>query len=508
MKRNKTKKKPVINAKKVPGGSQGQFQAIFDAAPDGIILANAKTKKFYMGNNAICRMLGYSRAKIKNLGVKDIHPKESLDNVFDQFEKLAKGQIHVARELPVKRRDGTIFYADITAAKILVGGKRYLMGFFHDVTKRRKAEEALRLSEHKIRAIFDQTFQFIGMLTPDGILIEANRAALEFEGVRREDWINKPFWQTPWWTHSADMQKKLRAAIKKAAGGEIVVFEATHKAPDGSLHYIDFSLKPVKDETGKVIFLLPEGRDITERKRLEEEAKVVARLKESAEIKSNFTSMVSHELRSPLAVIKEGLNIVLEGLVGGMTDEQKDILTTAKRNTDRLGRLINNVLDFQKIDSGKMELNVRQADLNDAVMEACKEISILAKEKGLDFIVNFDEDKLITKFDRDRIVQVVTNLLGNAIKFTDKGSVSISVKREDGFAHVIVQDTGYGIKTEEIPRLFKFFEQLEPGSGKKKSGTGLGLAISKEIVFAHNGTIWAESKPGKGSVFHFTLPLK
>jgi len=140
----------------------------------------------------------------------------------------------------------------------------------NEIKKRKKVEEELRESERRIRALYDQTFQFIGLMTPDGILIEANRTALEFSGIKLSDVLNKPFWETPWWTHSPKLQEKLQKAIKKVAQGEFLRFEATHKAKDGTLHYVDFSLKPVKDKKGKVIFMIPEGRDITERKKAEE----------------------------------------------------------------------------------------------------------------------------------------------------------------------------------------------------------------------------------------------
>ncbi|MFH0799664.1 MAG: PAS domain S-box protein [Pseudomonadota bacterium] len=128
----------------------------------------------------------------------------------------------------------------------------------------------LRQSELKARAVFDQTFEFIGLMTADGTLVEANRAALEFAGIALSDVMNKPFWLTPWWTHSAEEQEKLRRAIKRVAEGEFVRFETTHIAQDGTLHVVDFSLKPVKDEAGVVILMVPEGRDITERKKIEE----------------------------------------------------------------------------------------------------------------------------------------------------------------------------------------------------------------------------------------------
>jgi PAS domain S-box-containing protein len=135
----------------------------------------------------------------------------------------------------------------------------------------KRAEEALLESERKTRAILDQTFQFIGLMEPDGTLIDANRSALKFGGIDESDVLGKPFWETPWWTHSQEQQEKLRDGISKAATGEFIRFEANHPGPDGSTHYVDCSLKPVKDETGNVVFIIPEGRDVTERKRAEDE---------------------------------------------------------------------------------------------------------------------------------------------------------------------------------------------------------------------------------------------
>ena len=138
-------------------------------------------------------------------------------------------------------------------------------------SERKEAEKALRESERKSRAIFDQTYEFIGLITPDGRLIEANRTAMEFIGVKESDVMGRLFWDTPWWTHSINIQEKLRTAVNNAAAGRFERFEVTHKAKDGSLHIIDFSLKPVVNETGKVDLIIPEGRDITERKQIEEE---------------------------------------------------------------------------------------------------------------------------------------------------------------------------------------------------------------------------------------------
>jgi signal transduction histidine kinase len=247
---------------------------------------------------------------------------------------------------------------------------------------------------------------------------------------------------------------------------------------------------------------------VTQQAAAEEEKMRVMDIKTASETSSKFTSMVSHELRSPLGAIKEGINLVLEGLAGNINDEQRDLLDTAKKNTDRLTRLINNVLDFQKIDSGKMEFDILENDINEAVLEVNKTMSLLAKEKGLDLVVNVDNSIPKLKFDKDKITEVLTNLVSNAIKYTEKGNITISTKQEENTVHVIVQDAGRGIRAEDMQKLFQAFGQLDNAKDKKKGGTGLGLAISKEIILAHKGKIWAESEAGKGSSFHFVLPLK
>ncbi len=245
-----------------------------------------------------------------------------------------------------------------------------------------------------------------------------------------------------------------------------------------------------------------------EKNRLEEELrKSNEELKKMYAIKSEFTSMVSHELRTPLAAIKESIAIVLDGSAGAINDEQEDFLDTAKRNVDRLARLINDVLDFQKLDSGRMEFDIQENDMNQVVKEIEKAMLPLAKEKQLSLIMKLDDKLPKARFDRDKIIQVLTNIVDNAVKFTQKGIITVTTNKEDNIIHVAVQDTGPGIKEEDMPRLFHRFEQLAGAEDRKTGGTGLGLAISKEIIEKHRGKIWAESTLSKGTTFHFTLPI-
>lgn len=378
----------------------------------------------------------------------------------------------------------------------------------HDLQTKTVSLEELNKSEGKFRAIFDQTFQFIGLLTIEGILTDANRAALQFSGIKESDVLGKPFWETPWWTHSPELQTRLRDAIQRAANGEFVRFEATHTDKDGGLHYVDFSLKPVKNEKGEISMLIPEGRDITERKLAEMEKRSLELLKKTTEIKSNFTAMVSHELRSPLAVIHGSIAAIADGLAGQINEEQRELLNMCEKSIKRLERLINNVLDFQKISSGKMEYNFCDNDIVKTVEEVSDGFKILTAQKGLNFQIKSSGPLPMIQFDKDRIIQVLTNLVGNAIKFTAEGGITVSIQREGHNVHFEVRDTGPGVRAEDLTRLFHPFEQVRPGKRKIAEGSGLGLAITKEIVIAHGGKIWVESDPGRGSIFHFTLPIR
>ena len=235
--------------------------------------------------------------------------------------------------------------------------------------------------------------------------------------------------------------------------------------------------------------------DISIRKEAEES------LKETVDMKSGFVSMVSHELRTPLEVISESINVIKGA--GELNKKQTRFLDMIKRSANRLTKLVTGVLDFQKMDSGKETFQITRTDINDIVREGHETLQLSAEQKGLTLSLETDNNILPVRADRDKIVQVMVNLINNAVKYTDKGQITVSAVKEDGNAKVSVRDTGTGISKEDLPKLFRSFERL----AYNKPGTGLGLAISKKIIERHNGKIWAESEPGKGTVFSFTLPL-
>ncbi len=237
-----------------------------------------------------------------------------------------------------------------------------------------------------------------------------------------------------------------------------------------------------------------------------ERKKVEHRLKEALAAKADLVNMVSHDLRIPLTAIKEGIDIVASGEAGAVNEEQKEFLALAKRNVERLTRLITDFLDFEKIDADKQQFNIAENDINELAENVYKMMGPVAKQKGLDLRIELEEGLPKIGFDYDGITRVVTNLVSNALKFTTEGSIVIRTRKDESGIEVAVADTGCGISKNDLDKLFKKYGQIKSTKVKDIEGTGLGLAISKLIVEQHKGKIRAESKLGKGTTFYFYLP--
>ncbi|MFH1318307.1 MAG: ATP-binding protein, partial [Candidatus Omnitrophota bacterium] len=371
-----------------------------------------------------------------------------------------------------------------------------------EIVEREKSETALRTSEEKYRIIFESSKDAIMLLEPGSTFLAGNPTAVEMFGCIDEVSFMSftlvdlsPEYQPDGRSSLEKAEQMIKLALEKGSN----FFEWTHKRINGEEFFASVLLNRLELE-GKTV-LQATVRDISDQKKAEEA------VRKAAALKSQFTSMVSHELRTPLGPIKEGASIILDGLTGEINEQQRDLLETVKRSAERLNRLINDVLDFQKLELGKMEFRLEDNDINDLIVEVHKTMGLAAKNKGLDIVIDSDQDIPVIKFDKDRINQVLTNLLNNAIKFTDTGTVTVRTKIEGNIVHIMVEDTGLGIKEEDIPKLFESFQQLLMPRERTVGGTGLGLAISKEIITQHKGKIWVESVFGKGSVFHFVLPI-
>jgi PAS domain S-box-containing protein len=374
---------------------------------------------------------------------------------------------------------------------------------------------ALRESEQKFRVIFDQTFQFIGMLSTDGVLLQANQTALQSAGIGEDAVLGKPFWETPWWAHSVELQQRLQAAVLEAAGGKLVRFEATHPTAGGEIRYVDFSLKPVTDAQGRVVLLIPEGRDITDRKRSEKEIRKLnleleqrvkdrtTQLESANKELDAFAYSVSHDLRAPLRHI-DGFVELLQKRAGTALDKQnRRYMETISEAAKKMGLLIDDLLSFSRM--GRKAISPKPVDLGPLVRGVIREVEPDAAGMTIDWRIG---DLPTVGGDAALLRMVLTNLIANAVKFTrsrEKARIEIgSQPGQDAEAVIFVRDNGVGFDMAYADKLFGVFQRLHRAD--EFEGTGIGLANVRRIIARHGGRTWAEGQVNQGATFYVALP--
>jgi signal transduction histidine kinase len=224
-------------------------------------------------------------------------------------------------------------------------------------------------------------------------------------------------------------------------------------------------------------------------------------------LKDEFVSLASHELRTPMTAIRGSLSTILEGYAGELSKESREFLTAAYNENDRLIRLVNNLLNISRIESGMFKFNIAPVNLNDLIYDVTNSFMAAAKEKSLSFTYNQNKAVPAISADGDKIREVLINLIGNAVKFTHKGGVTVNLEQKEGMLVTSIADTGSGISKDDQDLLFKKFSQVQDNYAKQTGGTGLGLYICKIIIEGLKGKIWLDSTLGKGSTFYFSLPI-
>lgn len=379
------------------------------------------------------------------------------------------------------------------------------------------ADDTVDVRRQKLaRIIVDSMYQFLGLLDVDGTVIEINRAALEGAGVDLDDVVGKPFWEARWWALSEETRERVREMVSQAREGRFVRCDIeVYGAASGSKTIIvDFSLTPIFDDSGKVAFLLPEGRNVSEKIAIEAEltrknSEVHAALEKLREIdgfKTKFFANVSHELRTPLTLILGPVRQLLQGS-GHLSERERFRLLSIKRNAQALLQQVNDLLDLARIDAGEMPLVYVCADVAALVREIAGGFAAAAEERGISLSVS-GEEELYVDVDRAKFVRVVTNLLSNALKFTpDGGRIRCSVARvaRDRFL-LSVQSNGPGVPDRLKRQIFDRYAQGEDELSSK--GSGLGLNIVKEFVELHRGTISVIDAPERGAVFQVEMPRR
>jgi PAS domain S-box-containing protein len=332
------------------------------------------------------------------------------------------------------------------------------------------------------------------------------------KGYRADEIIGQPI--ALFYTEEDLQQKKPQRLLSVARTAGRVRDEGWRVRKDGNRFWADVIITRLHDDTGRIRGFAKITRDLTEQRRMQQRAEERARdleaanqkLRELDQLKSAFVATVSHELRTPLTAIKGYSNNLLAGVAGSLPDKAVSYLTRIEHNADRLTRMISGLLDLARIEAGQLTLRVGPVVLSDVVKEVVEGLQSLAREKMI-VVTSHSEDLPAIHADRDRVFQILANLIQNAVKFTPQhGRVDIGLTTtDDGGVEVTVRDTGPGIPADKLDKVFDRFYRL-PTAGSESGGAGLGLAITKSLVELHGGKIRVESTCGGGSQFVFRLP--
>jgi len=510
--------------------SEEHYRNLVELASDAIFLADSK---FHLVdfNESACALSGYSREEIVGKSLLDFMPEEDLIASPVRMEELRSGK-PVISERRFRRKDGSIIPVEVSN-KFLPDG--HFQGIVRDITERKQAEEALRESRSTLNLILDTVPQSIFWKDLEGRYLGCNRVFAVAVGLDDPARIvGKTDFDLPWPREEAEAYRADDRDVIEKNRPKLHITEPLQQA-DGTRLLIDTSKLPLCDVHGRPFALLGVYEDITERKRAEEALRLYAselesvravqeenatrlrqlvedlgeakrRAEAGTQAKSEFLANMSHEIRTPMNGIIGMTDLTLDT---ELTREQREYLVMVKDSADKLLTLINDILDFSKIEAGKLGLDLIDFNLHDTLGNTMKTLAPRAGAKGLELV--YQTPSSIPRDlvgDPGRLRQILVNLVGNAIKFTERGEVVVLVeaqsRTEEGIElHFAVTDTGIGIPREKQQLIFEAFAQGDASTTRKYGGTGLGLAITSQLVKMMRGRLWVESEPGKGSTFHF-----
>jgi PAS domain S-box-containing protein len=489
--------------------SEGRLNTLVQTIPDLIWLKD-ENGVYLSCNPMFERFLGAKETEIAGKTDYDFVKRELADS-FRENDRNA-----MAARKPTKNEEWITFADDGHSALLETtktpmydseGALIGVLGIGHDITERYQGEENLRESEQKFRALFEQAGDYAFIFEPDDnsgfVIIDANEAALRVHGYTREEVIGKPLALLDRRINYQNMKEQ----VKKMMAGETLHFETVRRRKDGTKFPVEVTSKAVM-LAGKRPIVFSTEHDITSRKHAEE---VLIKAKEEAEsadrLKSAFLATMSHELRTPLNSIIGFSGILLQEKPGPLNDEQKKQLILVQTSGRRLLSLINDILDLSKIEAGQFTASYERFNIEEVVEDILKLEGPSIANKGLSLKVIGCGEMITIVSDRQRVHQVLLNIVNNAIKFTANGSITIECSRDNTFVRVEVSDTGIGIKEEDLGKLFNPFIQIESYLSRIHEGSGLGLSICQKLMDLLNGTISAKSEYGVGSTFTISLPF-
>jgi PAS domain S-box-containing protein len=490
--------------------SEQKFRAVFEGAELGIAVAEIENGQTTV-NPAYRRMLGCTAEEMRSIRIFDelTHP-DDVERDLKSYQPLARGEIdHLHVEKRYLLRDGRIVWASVEFSLLrdAAGKPQYILGLAADITERKQVEEDLRSSQRQLHAFIEDAPVCVAMFDREIRYLAASRRWITDYGFGHSDLTGLCLYDL-----IPNLPEKWRESHRRGLAGEKQhLGEDVWIRADGAEQWVSSSVYPWSDPHGNVGGIIISAEDISQRKLNEQLMQDAKRAAEAANAaKSTFLATMSHEIRTPLNGILGMTDLVLDTQ---LTPDQRENLGLVHFSAESLLSIINDILDFSKIEAGKLEIESIPFQLRESLQQILKTCAIRAQQKGLQFSFKAPADVPDAVVgDPGRLRQVLLNLVGNAIKFTERGQILVAVAaafpaKGRVLLHFGVKDTGIGIPEETQEKIFAAFSQADGSMARKYGGTGLGLAICVRLVEMMGGRIWVESAPQKGSIFHFTLGL-
>lgn len=493
------------------GESELRFRTLTSHAPVGIFQTDPKGHCLFV-NERWCEMAGMTPEEAKGAGwARALHP-EDRERVFNEWYDATKAGRKFAAEYRFQTPQGKVtwLYGSAIALRNEAGAVVGYIGTITDITERKEAEEKLKESENRFRQLAENIHEVFWMSDPlKREMLYISPAYEKIWGRSCESLYQEPksFAEA---IHPED-QPQMKASLEQQARGEATDIVYRVIRPDGSSRWIRDRSFPIRDRSGRVYRTAGIAEDITQQREAEEalKSKTIQAL-EASRIKSDFVSNVSHELRTPINAIIGYSSLLLDGTYGAVGQDQKAPLEGVVRNANDLLNLVNDVLDFSRIESGKMAIRLGPVEIPSLIQGILSGIQPLFEKKSLSVQFHPPEIFPVIQSDAEKIKQITVNFLSNAVKFTKQGGITIAAKDlpEKGGVEFSIQDTGIGIKPEELPKIFDAFHQVDASATREFGGVGLGLAIVKKLIELLQGEVRVESEFGRGSTFTVYLPYR
>ena len=482
--------------------SEAQYRLLFESNPQPMWVYDLSTLRFLAVNEAAIRHYGYSRAEFLDMTIMDIRPEDDVDLLRDYISS-GNSEVDHAGEWRHRRKDGSVVNVEITSHRLSFAGRAAEFVLANDITERKKAEDALRRSEDRYRDLVDNSHELICTHDLEGRVLSVNPWAARALGYPQESLIGMnirdgllPEYREQFddYLETVKTQGSARGVMKvRTATGETRQWE----------YYNTLRTEGVEQPIVRGM-----AHDATERREALKREKEARHEAEAANrVKDEFLSTLSHELRTPLTAIMGWSDLLLHDEVE--PEKRRQAIETIARNANSQCELINDLLEVSRIITGKLRLEFVACDLQSVIKAAAESIRPTAEAKGIRLQLLLDADAVEVFGDRERLQQIVWNLLSNGVKFTQSGgSVQVSLKRINSHVEIVVADTGVGIHPNFLPHVFDRFRQADGSTTRNYGGLGLGLAIVRHLVELHGGTARAESAgEDEGSTFTVRLPL-